>query len=138
MRHLFVNLALIGFLCRALVPVGFMPAPVADGGPIRVCHGGAAGTLLAALLEQRTSGVLGDSHSHADGHHSQPDEPERDLNHEGWERCPIGTTFAFAVLVSDLALPLLPLEHALAEGEIDSAIPRTLPSNYHARAPPLV
>src|SRR5690606_39508634 len=70
MRHLFVNLALIGFLCRALVPVGFMPAPVADGGPIRVCHGGAAGTLLAALLEQRTSGVLGDSHSHADGHHS--------------------------------------------------------------------
>jgi len=138
MRQLFVNLALFGFLCRALVPVGFMPAPLADGGPIRVCHGGAAGTLLAALLEQRTSTVLTEAGSHADGHHSQHDEPRRDLNHEGWERCPVGTAFAFAVLTSDLSLPLLPLEHVLAEGEPDLAIPRTLPSHYHARAPPLV
>jgi len=138
MRHLFINLALFGFLCRALVPVGFMPAPLADGGPIRVCHGGAAGLLFAALLEQRSSASETAHDSHADGHHSEHDDPDRDLNHEGWERCPVGATFAFAVLVADLTLPLLPLEHVLAAGEPDVAIPRTLPSLYHARAPPLV
>ncbi|HEX6993062.1 MAG TPA: hypothetical protein VF339_02845 [Gammaproteobacteria bacterium] len=138
MRQLFVNLALIGFLCRALVPVGFMPAPLADGGPIRICDGGIAGALLAALTEQRASAVQPAADTHADAHHSQHDDHQRGLDHEGWERCPIGTAFAFAVLAYDLALPLPSLEHVLAEGERDVAIPRALPSHYHARAPPLV
>ena len=43
MRHVLVKLALVGFFCRALVPAGFMPATISDGGPIRFCHGGRLG-----------------------------------------------------------------------------------------------
>lgn len=53
MRRVLFHLALVGFLCRALVPAGFMPAPLSEGGPIRVCHGGPVGALITALAEGR-------------------------------------------------------------------------------------
>ena len=145
MRHLLVRLAFIGFLCRALVPVGFMPAPLADGGPIRLCHGGAAGALVAALLEQGAAPAAAEQealphshHSHAGDHLAQHDGQEQNAVHEGWERCPVGAAFALAVLASDVALPLLPLEHVLAASDSKSSVPRPLAAPYQARAPPRV
>jgi len=140
MRHVLVNLALIGFLCRALVPVGFMPAPLADGGPIRICHGGASGALFAALLELQSANGF-EEHAHGDLHghqQDQQDDHDRNANHDGWERCPVGAVFAFAVLVSDFALPLLPLDHVLARSDSNLAVLPALPGHYQARAPPHV
>jgi hypothetical protein len=164
MRHVLVKLALIGFLCRVLVPAGFMPAPLADGGPIRFCHGGAAGALLTALVEQRSTGDVGASRPHhgdvgqhfhgedrrsggddsaGEGHDDHVDQDrhsdhERGANHEGWDRCPVGTAFALAALVSDFALPVLPLEHVYAASSPELLVLRHQPAHYHARAPPLV
>lgn len=104
MRHVLVNLALMGFLCRALVPAGFMPAPISDGGPIRFCHGDPAGALLTALVAQRESagaepaltqhgatkhgvtkhGVDAGPHLLAGDHPAEHrDAPEQSANHEG-------------------------------------------------------
>jgi|GEM_PF-2084858 hypothetical protein len=149
MRRLLVRLALIGFLCRALVPVGFMPAPVADGGPFRLCHGGAAGALVAALLGQASTSFAADDYAHEYAHsdprhshhagvdHAAPDD-RQNANHEGWERCPIGAVLAFAVIASDFALPLLTLDHVLAGSDFSASIPRPLSTSYQARAPPHV
>lgn len=136
MRQVLVNLALIGFLCRALVPVGFMPAPFADGGPIRICHGGTSGALLTALLELRS---VSEEHAHGDlAGQRLADDHERNANHDGWERCPVGAVFAFAVLVSDFALPLLPLDHVLARGDSNFTVLPAPLGHYQARAPPHV
>lgn len=138
MRHVLVKLALIGFLCRALVPAGFMPAPIADGGPIRFCHGGAAGALLTALLSQRSS--LAEEHAHAGDHgHGQHEDDHRDhVKHEAWDRCPVGTAFAFAALTADFSLPLLSLEHDFEPVVAGPPVAGVVLAHYRARAPPLV
>lgn len=64
MRRVLFHLALVGFLCRALVPAGFMPAPLSDGGLIRVCHGGATSALIAALVDGR--GAVRGDHGHVE------------------------------------------------------------------------
>src|SRR5690606_37644470 len=131
MRNLLVKLALLGFLCRALVPAGFMPAPLADGGPIRFCHGGPAGALLTALIEQ-----LSAEHAHS-SHEEHHDHTRDDASHEGWDRCPVGTAFAFAFLTADVALPLLPPEDGPEAGRFDPVLPPLIPAHYQPRAPPL-
>lgn len=135
MRNLLVKLALLGFLCRALVPAGFMPAPLADGGPIRFCHGGPAGALLTALIEQRSPETSAE-HAHS-SHEEHHDHTRDDASHEGWDRCPVGTAFAFAFLTADVALPLLPLEHGLEPDRFDRVFLPVIPAHYQPRAPPL-
>ena len=41
--------ALAAFACRAIVPIGYMPAPLDAGGPFLPCHGTSAGVLLRML-----------------------------------------------------------------------------------------
>lgn len=48
---------------RGLVPVGFMPAPLASGMPYGFCHGDTRSALLLSALAQRT-------HAHHDGGHN--------------------------------------------------------------------
>ena len=155
MRRVLFRLALVGFLCRALVPSGFMPAPLADGGPIRLCHGGPAGALLA-LLEPRGSdearfdvSALHDAASHE--HHAAADvasdehlarhaaaSGDHHAVHEGWDRCPVGSAFAFALVASDPP-PVQPAAPGpLPVDEPAALVPRVLGGGYLARAPPLV
>src|SRR5690606_14556894 len=158
MRLVLVKLALLGFLCRALVPVGFMPAALADGGPFSFCHGGPAGALLTALVERRLHDASPETHAEARTHahdQSHPTDPAstpahgaslaeqqhdhtHDASHQGWDRCPVGTAFSFAVLAADVDLPLLALAHAFEPPPSDAPILGVLPPRYRARAPPLV
>ena len=50
------------FLLRALVPAGFMPAPLASGSPVQLCPQGLSSVEVAALFGQH----------HQPGHHHQP------------------------------------------------------------------
>src|SRR5690554_1121859 len=164
MRRVIFRLALVGFLCRALVPAGFMPAPLSEGGPIRLCHGGAAGALLELLdaarsadaEDPRSTGDAGASASHE--HHAAADfgrdehrvshaaeigdhgagGDDHRATHEGWDRCPVGTAFAFAFVASDPPLVLPAPPGPLPVDDIAALVLRTLGGDYLARAPPRV
>ena len=156
MRRVLFRLALVGFLCRALVPAGFMPAPLSDGGPFQICHGGAGGALLALLEQGRSheSGVdaAAAPHSHdaaapyeprdgsraaaIDDHAAAGDDHRAE--HEGWDRCPVGTAFAFAFVAPDAPLVLPAPPGPLPVDDIAALVLRTLGGDYLARAPPRV
>lgn len=147
MRRALFQLAIVGFLCRALVPAGFMPAPLSEGGPIRFCHGGPAGALLASIADRRAFAAAeradghdarNSIHEHAHAGADAATDGGHDAGHEGWDRCPVGAAFSFAVLAGEVALPLPVPARALLPSEARVHAPRAIPSGYHARAPPLV
>jgi hypothetical protein len=138
-RARFLRLTLAGFVCRALIPLGFMPASLADGGPVVVCHGGAAGAFFEALAEARHAGG-GHVHDaggadHAD-HGSHAPDDAAGADHTGWERCPVGAAYAGAPLSHEFSLSLLSLAHVYAQAEPAAAPTVTTVSPYRARAPP--
>src|SRR5690606_28419128 len=150
MRRILFRLALIGFLGRALVPAGFMPAPLSDGGPIRLCHGGLAGAPFSLLENERAAeagaheqhaaaGVGHDAHhaSHASGERDAAAEGER-AAHDGWDRCPVGAAFAFAFIVADVPLAEPVQAEPVAVDETATLVVRELAEGYLARAPPRV
>jgi iron complex outermembrane recepter protein len=59
LRRYVIGLALLGFACRAFVPVGYMPAAITDGGPIVLCHGGPVGAWLADAGSRNGHGLFG-------------------------------------------------------------------------------
>jgi hypothetical protein len=161
---------LIGVVGRALIPAGFMPAALAAGGPVVVCHGGLAGEFFrqvavaqseraaehnaAALRDAQTSNAEHGPHAGHDAHADQsahadvdrhvddgphPDHGDVDeARHEAWEHCPVGATFAAALLSGDLVLPLLDFDDVLESREPVLPVRAVLLASYRARAPPLL
>jgi hypothetical protein len=140
--------AYVALAAKFLVPIGYMPASLADGGPIRLCDAGP----LAELPTR--SAAPGDhaSHAHeehADGHaassHSVPengpavghDHDDSSAGHHDWERCALGGLASLAALAGDghIALPpLRPVRVAIAE--VAPFSPQTVVP-FRSRAPPL-
>lgn len=151
-RQVFLRLAFLGFTCRALIPVGFMPAALADGGPITVCHGGPAGAFFQALADRRPSERAATASARAHGHvpanadaHAvdagkdplgHPDE--RATEHAPWERCAIGAAFSPAVLTGELSFQIPALDHAFDRAEPIRPPHSAFVRSYRARAPPTV
>jgi hypothetical protein len=140
-RQRLIRLTALGMLCRALVPVGCMPAALDDGGPFKFCHGGAAGELWQVLAElgaseRASSGVHASHADHAAALEQSGDEPDRTVDHAGWEHCPVGAAFASFALVSDGGVALAVLDHVFEP--IESAVPvaRAFVRLYQARGPP--
>ncbi len=148
-----VKLVVLGLLCRALIPAGFMPAAIDAGGPVAICHGGLAGEFFRRLEASRdkeatpfAAAAGNDAHAAHDGHvdfpvpglpdpHT-PDAQAPAADHEGWEHCPFGTAFG-AVLLADDAAPELPTFAQDFEAiEPALPVPYRLVSSYRARAPP--
>jgi hypothetical protein len=150
-RGALLLLAFGGFLLRALIPAGFMPAPIGEGGPVVVCHAGLAGQMFARLAASR-DGVGADhagahaaqgEHSAHAGHidHASADvAADRDVlsdpAHEAWEQCPFGAAFGAALLASNFSPDLLALEHSLEIVEPSQPTAVRPISLYRARAPP--
>jgi len=144
----------LGLLCRALIPAGFMPAAIGAGGPVAVCHGGLAGEIFLRLeLAQRQSAETAAATSGHDGHaeHAghldhgadggpyEPVAPETEVpaaDHEGWEHCPFGAAFGAALLAADVVVELPFLAHSLEVVESSLPVPYRAVSSYRARAPP--
>jgi hypothetical protein len=147
-KQLLIRLAVVAFACRALVPIGFMPAPIDEGGPIKVCHGGHAGAFFRALSEIRGSEQrVGHDHaSHGAHGHALPsgdgdareESPGESAEHGGWEHCPTGAAFAASVLVAEVTFLFVAPAQSLEPIEPDRLVARLFVGSYQARAPPTV
>ena len=140
------------FALRALVPIGYMPAALSEGGPIVLCHGLSAPTLR--LLESHTrlhaaadpaADPAGDPAADPATHHGMHPggaahpalaDSVPDRHHDHWEHCPLG------VGASDLAVAcaadpaaVAPLAELWADADPASA-PIVRVTHYLARAPP--
>lgn len=125
-QRCWLGLAFVAFLCRAVVPVGFMPASFDAGGPITLCPGGSAGAIVRYLSERSA-----DNHAHHAQHEHGSD------SYEAWEHCPTGASLSAAALttaIPDYRLP--PLEQVLEAIEPAQLLPSVIASLYRARAPP--
>lgn len=108
-------LTFVSLTCKFLIPVGYMPAALGDGWPVRMCFSG--------LPE----GLFSD-----DGNHHQHSEKDD----ERWENCSLGALISAAAVTSEhvLQVPNLsedPSPFAYVRNSID-----TILLVYHSRAPP--
>jgi len=159
LRAAALRVVLAGFLVRALIPAGFMPAPLDSGGPVVLCHGGLAGAFFDRLAEARPAaeaqaagaaqGVPHDHQAapdaaagvgHAHPAHADLNAPadDPDAGHTGWEHCPVGASFAAAPLALEYSIELLALGDVLARTEPSAAAPAAFVASYRARAPPVI
>jgi len=114
------------FACRALIPLGYMPASVEDGGPFILCPAGLQAELVQYLDSKRRP-VQHDEHHHDADRHDQ---------HQAESGCPIGASFASAIPVAPLILdtPLQPVAPLVER--TDAPIVSTPETRYYSRAPP--
>jgi hypothetical protein len=160
------GLVMVGLLCRALIPVGFMPAAIADGGPVVICHGGLAGEFFRELAAHRDDGAGHGGQQGPGGHaghamraaadlHAGPgsvsdaghgDDPrsvsapgDDDASggaHEAWHHCPIGAFFGAAAIGAAFELSLPVLEDRLDAIEPAAPLLQPFVSSHRARGPP--
>ena len=152
-----VQLVVLGLLCRALIPAGFMPAAIGDGGPVAVCHSGLAGEFFRRLEASRVAraeafaaAVGHDAHAAHGGHadhgaptshvdHAAPSAqagPAPAADHDGWQHCPGGGAVGAALLAGEVATELPTLAQAFEIVEPTPPVPYRPVSSYRARAPP--
>jgi hypothetical protein len=79
----------IAFAAKTLIPVGYMPAALADGWPIRLCEAFPAGVLVS------------DHGAHHD--HGEDDDDEGDQH---WRHCPLGALASAAGIPSEYRIRL--------------------------------
>jgi hypothetical protein len=122
-------LAWASFALRVLVPVGYMPAAIADGGPFVLCPGG----YQAELLQYLGSSA---AHDHGAAAHAGHASAEHGSHAEGSD-CSIGATFA---AVAPTASPpvVAPAPRVTRPVTLIEAAASSVPDQrYHSRAPPL-
>ena len=121
-------LAWTAFACRALTPLGYMPAPVGEGGPFMLCPSGAQAELVQFFDTRR-------DHADHGGHHHGAGDANHEQHRDGSE-CPIGASFAAAIPVTlldlDTPAPTVTLPALPAAAPV-AAAPA---ARYHSRAPP--
>jgi hypothetical protein len=119
--------AVVAIAAKLVVPVGYMPASLADGGPIMLCGSG-----------------LPDGFGAHDGHdatmHGAPvpgtaDEPASD--HPEWERCSLGGLAGLAALGSEWRIDFLAGAPERAEPLDSLFLPRSEIVAFRPRAPPI-
>jgi hypothetical protein len=112
-------------VCNFVVPVGYMPAAFADGGPFRLCPSGWPAGVMPG------HDAHGDMAGHADGgEHAGGD-------HDAWEHCAYGAASSSPALVgADHTLGLARVSDVPIDRPGSVQIRgRTLPA-FRSRAPP--
>ena len=146
-----VLLALLAFSIRAVVPAGFMPASLADGGPFVLCRDASAATLSmmsSQVAMQASDQTQPETSAHAHGAihtHDSMQAPivaasstddEHATHAAAWEHCSFaaGST---AALVPDQEVPVPAVLPAGIRFSPPAAHIQAAPfSRYRARAPP--
>lgn len=134
-RLALIALACLGLVGRALVPAGFMPAPLGDGWPIKICPGVPGNAFLF--------GPTTEAADHHAGHHGDhlADDSTSHENHDpdrsaDRNPCPVGAVFLFAALLSsDELAVILPRSFEVAPRATPSATAASQTS-AQPRAPP--
>jgi hypothetical protein len=112
---------------RVIMPIGYMPAPLADGLPFVPCPSGFIG---GGLISQDAASSA--HHRHA-GHDSTASEP---TVAGGGESCQFGGAFSPAAPVAESDQGFISLEQVLVQAEFTADIHSGIPALYRARAPP--
>lgn len=117
-------LVLAGIALRAVVPAGYMPAPIAEGLPFVLCPGAVPG--LASLAGHGP---------HDRGHvHGNEEAPPGDSG--TWDVCPFGAVFGASILPPELG-PLIAWLAAVSPAAAANAfVPSPITRAWRARAPP--
>lgn len=116
------------FACRALTPLGYMPAAAAEGGPFILCPSGSQAELVQYLESRRTNA------GHA-GHHHHGGGADHERHGDGSE-CPIGASFAAAVPTTLAAIDTLAPRAEAPLLPVVAPIVSAAQTRYHSRAPP--
>ncbi len=117
-------LAVAGVALRAIVPVGYMPAPLADGLPFVLCPGSAPYLSLP-----------GSGHHGGDAGHAATGDDTNAVS-PAWEFCPFGVFFSQAAPATEhAALAAAPSQSPLF-AEPDAIVRPALARSWRARAPP--
>jgi hypothetical protein len=125
-RRALSGLILLGLACRALIPVGYMPAPLTAGGPVVLCPG----DFSIALLN--LPGVRG---AHHHNHHGSQDS--RGAGHTAWDACAFAAASAAFLPVAEYATAALVFEQVPPPAAPAAVAPYLPAASYSARAPPV-
>jgi hypothetical protein len=101
---------------RALIPVGYMPAAIGDGWPVRACHNGLPQGLLDA----------------PEGHHEASDEEHEAL----WEHCLFGVLSAVYSIENEYQFHIRDFQQDLVPTIDASRILAARASVFRSRGPP--
>lgn len=131
-RACWLSLAL--FSLRAIVPLGYMPASLSDGGPFTLCPGTSPITpempgdheKMHHAVAMDRDGVM---HSDA-GDHPAAGHDER------WERCELGASAADAAMAHVAGLSVPASAHLPGDSVVANLQGPRLVVRYRARAPP--
>jgi len=129
-------LAIVAFGCRAVVPLGYMPAPLSEGGPFIPCNGVLAGGAFRVLASMPGTSTESAHHEHAGGAHHDSAREDGSGAHEAWQHCPLGVAASSAALAAEYALSLPELGHVFDYPDDSLPLIVRFPSFYLARAPP--
>ena len=147
-----VLLTLIAFSVRAVVPAGFMPAALADGGPFVLCRDASAATLslIAAPMamhpgDQAHSAAAAHAHDSVHGHDPMPTSmaarstanDEHSTHATAWEHCSFAAG-SMAALVPFNEIPIPTVTPVRVQIPLAAQLRFAEPINrYRARAPPV-
>jgi hypothetical protein len=106
----------LAFAIKALVPLGYMPAAIGEGWPIKLCH----------AWPMPTSGHHHEHAGHAGG---KSDD-------DAWEHCPLGALAAAPVAPSEHRLNLPPPPRSFGATTGAAVAIAALAIGFRARAPP--
>ena len=112
---------------RMVMPVGYMPAPLADGLPFVPCPAGLVGGDFFTPGEKSSSHHQHSGHDAAGGEHSPSG---------GGESCQFGGAFGAAAPVAEPGQTLHVLEQVPAFRDPAANVQSCIPLLYRARAPP--
>ncbi len=90
-RRNLIALLFLGLAVRVIMPAGYMPASIGEGGPFVLCPGGLSGASYFLATG-----------SEVEGHHDHASDGPDQVN--AWEFCPFNTVFAsFGPITDPLA-----------------------------------
>lgn len=133
--HRLLQLAMAALLLRALVPAGFMAAPLAEGWPLQLCPSGMAMVSYTALLGGSNELDHGAHHSLLDS----PDDSSQHHAHAGEEpdpACGLGAGYSAVAVMVPVKSVAPEIVTRLLFAPVLSAQPRAPPAAHRARAPP--
>jgi len=113
-------------VAKLLVPVGYMPGPLAAGLPVQVCDAGFAPVAVPA-------------HAGHSGHtqHGGPHHEHDQASELHWKYCPSGALATAGAIPVEYRITLLPVESERLALLDASGVTRTPFVAFRSRAPPL-
>lgn len=119
--RLSVRATLVAVVCNFVIPIGYMPAALADGGPFKLCPSGWS-----------QGGTLG--HEGHGGHDSHDGHSPGD---DAWEHCAYGAASSSPALVSDHEISIGRFSDVPGGYFEPRQIDRRASLAFRSRAPPL-